>query len=154
MIALVGAAGAQSGTRLRLEKVLHAPPERVFGAFVDPEQLPSWFGPAGFTARGLHDVAVQGSDFRIAMQPPEGDAFHIRGTFGALEAPRRVEFTFVYEEPDPDDQETLVTATFEPVGQGTRVVLEQGPFKTAERLALHRDGWTDSLERLAQSLTG
>jgi hypothetical protein len=46
-----------------------------------------------------------------------------------------------------------VTVTFEQAEQATRVVLDQGPFKTAERWALHRDGWTDSLERLEQALT-
>jgi uncharacterized protein YndB with AHSA1/START domain len=41
----------------------------------------------------------------------------------------------------------------EPAEQGTRVVLEQGPFKTEARRALHRDGWTDSLDRLEQALS-
>src|SRR5262249_8254524 len=84
--------------------------------------------------------------------PPEGEVFHIGGTFRAVEAPSHLAFTFAYEEPDPDDQETLVTVTFEPTEQGTVVVVEQSPFKTAERCALHRDGWTDSLERLEQAL--
>jgi uncharacterized protein YndB with AHSA1/START domain len=140
------------GTHFRLEKVLPLPPERLFGAFVDAGQLVRWFGPMGFTAQGLRFDAVEGGNYRLAIQPPEGDAFHIRGTFRTVEAPRHLAFTFVYEEPDPDDQETLVTVTFEPVEQGTRVVVEQRPFKTAARCALHRDGWTDSLERLEQAL--
>jgi uncharacterized protein YndB with AHSA1/START domain len=142
----------EPGSRLRLEKVLSIPPQRLFGAFVDAEQLPRWFGPVGYTARTLRLDAIEGGSYRLAMQPPEGDAFHIRGTFRTVEAPHHLAFTFVYEEPDPDDQETLVTVTFEPAEQGTRVVVEQGPFKTAARCALHRDGWTDSLERLEQAL--
>jgi uncharacterized protein YndB with AHSA1/START domain len=152
MIGWMGVAEQQPGLRLRLEKIVLVPPERVFAAFVDAEQLRHWWGPAGFTVLGLQFDAVEGSGYRIAMQPPEGDAFHIRGTFRAVEAPRRLAYTFLYEEPDPDDQETLVTLTFEPVEQGTRVVLDQGQFKTAARCALHRDGWTQTLERLEQSL--
>jgi uncharacterized protein YndB with AHSA1/START domain len=133
--------------------MLLVPAERAFAAFVDAEQLRRWWGPAGFTVLGLQFDAVEGADYRIAMQPPEGDAFHIRGTFRAVEGPHRLTFTFLYEEPDPDDRETLVTLTFEPVEQGTRVVLDQRPFKTEARRALHRDGWTDTLERLEQSLT-
>jgi uncharacterized protein YndB with AHSA1/START domain len=143
----------QPGTRLRLEKGFPMPPDRLFSAFVDAVQLPQWFGPTGFTALGLLLDAVEGGSYRLEIQPPEGEAFHIRGTFRTVDAPRRLAFTFVYEEPDPDDQETLVIVVFEPAEQGTRVVLEQGPFKTVARCSLHRDGWTDSLERLEQALT-
>lgn len=86
------------------------------------------------------------------MQPPEGDAFHIRGTFRAVQAPRRLIFSFIYEEPDPDDQETLVTLVFEPADPGARVVLDQGAFKTAERLELHHRGRSETLDRLEQFL--
>jgi uncharacterized protein YndB with AHSA1/START domain len=86
------------------------------------------------------------------MQPPDWDVFHIRGTFREVEPPRRLAFTFIYEEPDPDDQETLVTLTFDSTDPGTRVILDQGQFKTAARLELHREGWTDTFERLERSL--
>jgi uncharacterized protein YndB with AHSA1/START domain len=140
------------GRQLHLEKVLVPPPERVFAAFIDAEQVRRWWGPAGFTVPRLQFDAVEGSDYRLVMQPPEGDVFHIRGTFRAVEAPRRLIFSFIYEEPDPDDQETLVALSFEPADRGTLVILDQGPFKTAARLELHRDGWTDTLDRLERSL--
>ena len=139
-------------TQLHLEKILVVPRERVFAAFVDAEQLRRWWGPAGFTVAGLEFGAVEGTNYRIALQPPDGDVFHIRGMFRAVEPPRRLVFTFIYEEPDPDDQETLVTLTFDSTDAGTCVILDQGPFTTAARLELHREGWTDTLQRLAQSL--
>jgi uncharacterized protein YndB with AHSA1/START domain len=138
-------------TRLHLEKTLPVPRERVFSAFVDAEQLRGWWGPAGFTVPSLEFGAVEGTNYRIAMQPPDGDVFYVRGAFRAVEPPRRLAFTFIYEEPDPDDQETLVTLTFAPTDAGTRVILDQGPFATAARLELHREGWTDTLERLERS---
>lgn len=138
--------------RLHLEKILAVPPERVFAAFVDADQLRSWWGPAGYTVPSLRFDATEGEDYRIVMQPPEGSVFHIRGSFRAVEPPRRLDFTFIYEEPDPDDQETLVTLTFDSAESGTRVILDQGPFKTTARLELHREGWNDTLERLERSL--
>jgi uncharacterized protein YndB with AHSA1/START domain len=141
-----------SGTRLHLEKALPASPERVFAAFVDAEQFRNWWGPAGFTVAGLQLDVAEGRDYRIVMKPPEGDVFHIRGTFLTVEPPRRLAYTFVYEEPDPDDQETLVTLMFEPTDLGTRLILDHGQFKTAPRRQLHRVGWTETLERLERSL--
>jgi uncharacterized protein YndB with AHSA1/START domain len=140
-----------TGSQLHLEKVLVVPQEQVFAAFVDAEQLRRWWGPTGFTVQGLQFDAVEGTDYRIAMQPPDGDVFHIRGTFRAVEPPHRLTYTFNYEEPDPDDQETLVTLTFESTDGGTRVTLDQGPFRTAARLGLHRDGWRETLERFERS---
>ena len=143
----------ESELRLELENVLAVPQERVFAAFVDAEQLRRWWGPAGFSVSHLEFDAVEGASYRIAMQPPEGEIFHISGVFLAVEPPRRLVFTFVYEEPDPDDQETVVTARFEPgTDSGTQVMLDHGPFKTAPRQQLHRDGWTQTLERLDEFL--
>lgn len=82
--------------RLHLEKVLAVPPERVFAEFVDAERLRRWWGPVGFTVRRLRFDAVEGTDYRLEMQTQDGDVFHIRGTFRAVEAPRRLTFSFVY----------------------------------------------------------
>jgi uncharacterized protein YndB with AHSA1/START domain len=140
-----------TGTQLHLEKILVVPRERVFAAFVDGEQFRRWWGPAGFTVGRVEFDAVEGTEYRIAMQPPDGDVFHIRGTFRAVEPPRRLIFTFIYEEPGPDDQETLVTLTFASTDPGARVIVDQGPFKTTARLDLHRVDWTETLERLERS---
>ena len=152
MIHEMAEAGSPVETHLHLERIVAVPPERVFAAFVDAEQLRHWWGPAGFTVPRLQFAAVEGEGYRLVMQPPDGDVFQIRGSFRAVEPPHRLAFTFIYEEPDPDDQETLVTLTFEPTDPGTRIVLDQGPFKTAARVDLHRDGWTETLEQLERSL--
>ena len=89
-----------------------------------------------------------GASYRIEMQPPEGDVFYLRGEFREVEAPSRLAYTFVWEDPDPDDQETLVTLTLEDLGDSTRLALDQGPFATEDRLALHRGGWSDGFEKI------
>jgi len=46
----------------------------------------------------------------------------------------------------------VVTVTLDTDGGQTVVSLEQDGFATQERVALHRDGWTDSFDRLASAL--
>jgi uncharacterized protein YndB with AHSA1/START domain len=143
---------AAAGLRLRLERVLPVAPERVFAAFVEPDLLADWWGPAGFTSPSVELDLRPGGRFRIAMQPPDGELFHLRGKFREIEPPHRLAYTFEWEEPDPDDRETLVTLTFEPVPAGTRVQLDQGVFATEARYALHEAGWRETLDRLEASL--
>ena len=86
------------------------------------------------------------------MQPPDGEAFHLRGEFREVDPPRRLVYTFEWEEPDPDDRETVVTLSLVGDRERTTLVLDQGPFATEARRALHEAGWTDSLERLERFL--
>ena len=141
------------GLSLHLEKVLQARTERVFAACVEPEKLAEWWGPAGFTSPSLDLDVRDGGRYRITMQPPDGEAFHLRGEFCEVDPPRRLVYTFEWEEPDPDDQETVVTLSFLDHRDGTELVLDQGPFASEARRALHEAGWTESLERLEESLT-
>jgi uncharacterized protein YndB with AHSA1/START domain len=125
-----------------------APRERVFNALVTPDELARWWGPKGFTSPSIELDPRAGGTYRIAMQPPEGDVFHLSGEFVAVDPPRLLSYTFRWEEPTPDDRETVVTLRLEEAGGSTNVILDQGVFASEERLALHTQGWTDSLERL------
>jgi uncharacterized protein YndB with AHSA1/START domain len=144
--------GDSDGLALDLERVLPAPPERVFEACVETDQLADWWGPAGFTVLELDLDAREGGRYRITMQPPDGDAFHLSGVFRELDPPRRLVYTFLWEEPDPDDRETVVTLSLLEHPDGTRLVLRQASFATEARRALHETGWTETLERLGQFL--
>ena len=84
------------------------------------------------------------------MQPPSGDPFHLSVEFLQIDPPGRLVYTFRYDEPDPDDRETVVTLYLGDVADTTEVSLSQGEFATEARLALHRSGWTDSLEKLRE----
>jgi hypothetical protein len=66
----------------------------------------------------------------------------------------RLAFTFIYEEPGPDDVETLVTLTLrEPTTGSTELALEQSGFATEDRRELHRGDWFPAeRERLADAL--
>jgi uncharacterized protein YndB with AHSA1/START domain len=131
-----------------LETVLEAPRARVFRALVDADELARWWGPSGFTTPSLDFEPREGRPYRIEMQPPEGEAFYLRGEFREVDPPKRLAYTFIWEDPDPDDQETLVTLALGELGESTRLTLDQGPFATGSRLELHHDGWSDSFERL------
>jgi uncharacterized protein YndB with AHSA1/START domain len=139
---------ASSAGRLELRRDLPAAPAAVWAAFVDPIVLAKWWGPAGFSIPSLEYRPEVGESYRIEMQPPTGDAFYLAGVFREVDPPVRLVYTFEWEDPDPDDLETLVELSFSDLGAATRVVMDQAVFKTEARRQLHRDGWTESFDKL------
>jgi uncharacterized protein YndB with AHSA1/START domain len=136
------------GLVLRLERTMPAPRAVVYRALTDPEELAKWWGPRGFTAPSVEFDPRVGGSYRIAMQPPDGDLFHLSGEFREVDPPARLAYTFRWDPPDPDDRETLATLSLRDRGERTELLLTQGEFATEERRALHEGGWTDAFERL------
>lgn len=142
------------GLVLEMTVVLDASRASVFRALSDAAVLPRWWGPAGFTTPEVELDLELGGRYRFGMQPPDGELFHVSGEYVELDPPRRLGYTFRWDEPAPDDRETVVTLALDVRDSGTRLTVSHGEFATEERLALHRDGWTDSLERLRRLLEG
>lgn len=141
-----------AGLTLTLQWVLDAPRDRVFRALTEPAELATWWGPHGFrTLVTGFDLSV-GGGYRFAMQPPDGAQFHLSGEFLEIDPPRRLVYTFRWEEPSPDDRDTIVTLSLDALGDATAVSLVQGEFATEERVALHRGGWSDSFEKLRAAI--
>ena len=80
---------------VRLRRVLPASRERVYDALTNPAGLARWWGPNGFTCPSIEFEPQVGSGYRIAMQPPEGELFHLTGEFREVSPPVRLGFTFV-----------------------------------------------------------
>ena len=161
----IGRPGSRSGCDVRdqstsdeltlhLERVLPAPPSIVFNALVEPAELARWWGPKGFTSPSIVLNPKVGETYRIAMQPPGGELFHLSGEFREVRAPARLAYTFRWEEPTPDDRKTLVTLSLRDLGGSTALSVDHGIFATEERFSLHRQGWAESLDRLYEFLSG
>lgn len=140
--------GRRGGLVLNQARVFDAPVERVFELLTEPTELAEWWGPHGFSTPKIRIDLRVGGGFRFTMQPPEGDPFHLSGEFLVIRAPTRLRYTFRWDEPVPDDRETVVELSLDPLGRTTQLTLSHGEFATEERLNLHRGGWADSFEKL------
>jgi uncharacterized protein YndB with AHSA1/START domain len=143
-------AGALDELTVHLERVLPAPRPLVFRAHAEPDLLAKWWGPTGFSAPSIEFDLRVGGRYRIAMQPPDGVLFYLAGEFVEVDPPTRLAYTFRWEEPDPDDRETIVTFSLGDLDESTEVSVDQGVFATEGRRALHKQGWTESLDRLQE----
>src|SRR5215831_4956846 len=141
------------GLVLHLERRFSAPRAAVYRALTDPQELGNWWGPQGFTSPSVRFVPQIGGDFRIAMQPPNGDLFYLSGEFREVEPTARLAYTFRWDPPHPDDRDTVVTLFLEDRGDETEIHLSHGEFATQERYVLHEAGWGESFERLEELLS-
>lgn len=75
---------------LATRRHLPYPPDAVYAAFVDPERLARWWGPAGFTNTFAQCDVVEGGEWVFTMHGPDGTDYPNRNVFAALEPGRRV----------------------------------------------------------------
>jgi uncharacterized protein YndB with AHSA1/START domain len=140
------------GHWLRMTRALPAARTDVWRSLSESDELARWWGPKGFAVPSVVFEPVVGESYRISMQPPEGELFHLHGIFREVDPPSLLSYTFVWDPPNPDDRETVVTLALADRGGETEVALTQGEFATEERLALHDGGWSESFEKLAKLL--
>jgi uncharacterized protein YndB with AHSA1/START domain len=144
---------ASKDLTLHLERALPARRPLVFRAHTEPELLAKWWGPAGFSSPSIELDLRVGAAYRIAMQPPDGALFYLSGEFREVDPPARLTYTFRWEDPDPDDCETVVTFSLRDLGESTELTVDQGVFATEARRALHVEGWSESLDRLRELIS-
>lgn len=136
-----------SDTRLTLIRHINASPEKVFAAWTDPAQLARWSCPEGTRMGGVEVDLRVGGGFSICMKGDNQD-YHAFGTYREIQPPRRLVYTWDWQEPENAMGDTLITVEFEPDGEGTRVVMVHDLFPTVEVASEHEQGWTSCLSRL------
>jgi uncharacterized protein YndB with AHSA1/START domain len=136
-------------TTLRLERLIPSPPELLFALFVEPEQLIRWWAPDGYEAAvDVLDVRPSGR-WRMILNRADGARLVNSGVYRVIEPPRRLAFTFAWEDPNGTrGHETDVTMSFEPAPGGTRLVLTQRSFESKQARDNHYRGWSACLDRI------
>ena len=143
---------ADVGT-LRVERTVQASPEAVFDAWTNPEVLRRWWATERSWATPVAEVDLrEGGGYTLTMKPPAADPHTVRGTYRVIERPRRLVYTWAWEEADGRlGPESTVTVEFIPDGARTRVVLVHEGLLSAESAGGHEHGWggvLTSLQRL------
>ena len=136
---------------LELVRVLKASRERVFAAWVDPDQASRWWLPQDCSLVSCKmDVRVGGGWHR-RMRVPDGSVVTKWGAYHEVASPERLVFTYNTEYADGTiDPETLVTVTLEDLGGRTRLTLRHERFWSEPASISHTGGWTGALNRLEQ----
>lgn len=135
---------------VRLHRVICAPPERVYRAFLDAGALAKWLPPYGFTCQ-VHELDARvGGRFRMSFTNFSGGGSHgFGGEYLELVPHERIRYTDVFDDPHlPGTMTVTVALKLVSVGTDLQVVQEGVPSVIPEEGCYV--GWNQSLMQLAQ----
>jgi len=149
----------------RASRLIKAPADKVYRAFVDPEALARWLPPEGMTGEMLAFDLRAGGGYRMALRYDEpapdtpgktGENEDVVETrFITLMPNKRIVQTAVFDAEDPAFAGTMrMTWTFEATEGGTRVAITCEDVPQGIRKQDHLQGLKSSLANLAAFVGG
>lgn len=134
---------------IRLHRVLRAPAERVYRAFLDRAAMAKWLPPHGFTAT-VHETDPRvGGRYRMSFTNfTTGLSHAFGGAYTELKPDQLIRYTDSFEDPNLPG-EIQVTVTLRPVSCGTELHITQEGVPAVIPAEACYLGWQESLNQLA-----
>lgn len=133
---------------VRFHRVLKAPPERVYRAFITPEALAKWLPPHGFVCT-VHQLEPKvGGTFRMSFTNLTTQQSHsFGGRYLELIPNELLRYTDVFDDPNlPGEMQTAIS--LKPVSCGTELSIVQEGIPDAIPTEMCYLGWQESLALL------
>ena len=134
---------------VRLHRVIRAPAERIYRAFLEPGAIAKWLPPYGFICTVHHLDAKEGGTYKMSFTNfGAGGGNSFGGEYLELVPDNKISYTNQFDDPNlPGTMKT--TATFKPVLCGTEVSIVQEGIPDVIPLEMCYLGWQESLLQLA-----
>jgi uncharacterized protein YndB with AHSA1/START domain len=135
---------------VKLHRVLRAPSERIYRAFLDAEAMVKWLPPNGFTGKVHHLDARVGGTYKMSFTNfSSGGGHSFGGEYLELVPNERIRHTDKFDDPNlPGEMQT--TITLKPVSVGTDLHIVQEGIPEAIPAEACYLGWQESLKLLAK----
>jgi uncharacterized protein YndB with AHSA1/START domain len=135
---------------IRLHRVLHATPEKVYRAFLDADAMAKWLPPHGFTGKVHHSDAKVGGTYKMSFTNfTTGKSHSFGGEYLELTPHERIRHTDKFDDPNLPG-EMRVTITLRKVSVGTELnIVQEGVPEVIPPEACYL-GWQESLALLAK----
>jgi uncharacterized protein YndB with AHSA1/START domain len=135
---------------IRFHRVLRAPPERIYRAFLDADAMAKWLPPHGFTGRVHHLDAKVGGTYKMTFTNfATGNGNSFGGEYLELIPNERIRHTDKFDDPNlPGEMQT--TISLRKIFCGTEVNIVQEGIPEAIPPEACYLGWQESLALLAQ----
>jgi uncharacterized protein YndB with AHSA1/START domain len=133
---------------IKLHRVLAAPPERVYKAFIDADARCKWLPPNGFTARMHESDPRVGGKYRMSFTNfTTGSSHSFGGEYTEMVPAERLRYTDKFDDPNLPGAMN-VTVTFKKVSCGTEIHITQEGVPDVIPPEGCYLGWQESLTQL------
>lgn len=146
----------QPRASVRVSKLIAAPREAVFEAWLKPEIRRRWWRPAGEDTECLEcdiDPRVGGEFRTVATNSDKLAGCRNFGQFLEIVRPERLVFTWSSEVAEDGVRDSLVTVEFHEHGNETLVVVTHEKLPTPTKRDAHEQGWTRLLRFLEEEFS-
>ncbi|MEJ1096727.1 MULTISPECIES: SRPBCC family protein [unclassified Pseudoxanthomonas] len=135
---------------VRLHRVLTAPAERIYRAFLDADAKAKWLPPHGFTGKVHHLDATVGGTYKMSFTNfSTGQTHTFGGKYLELTPYERIRYTDAFDDPNlPGEMQT--TISLKKVSCGTELHIMQEGLPEVIPVEQCYLGWQESLTLLAQ----
>src|SRR5258708_5634983 len=96
---------------LKIQRVVHAPIERVFRAWTDREELLKWHCPEGLVVGDASCDPSPGGAYQIQMETKDGDIHLVAGNYVEVDPPHKVSFKWTWQQGGGGAVDSLVTVS-------------------------------------------
>lgn len=135
---------------IQLHRVLRAPPERIYRAFLDPDAMAKWLPPNGFTGKVHQLDAKVGGTYKMSFTDfSSGHSHSFGGEYLELVPHERIRHTDRFDDPNLSGQ-MITTISLKAVSGGTELnVVQEGIPEAIPPEACYL-GWQESLVLLGK----
>ena len=134
---------------VKFHRVLKAPPERVYRAFLDADATCKWLPPYGFTCHVEHMDPQVGGTFKMSFTNfSNGQGHSFGGTYVELVPGELIRYNDKFDDPNLAG-DIICTIHLKAVMCGTEVSIEQSGLPDVIPVEMCYLGWQESLAQLA-----
>jgi uncharacterized protein YndB with AHSA1/START domain len=135
---------------VKIHRVIRAPAERVYRAFLDPDALAKWMPPHGYTGKVHHIDAEIGGTYKMSFTNfSTGQSIAFGGKYLELVPNELIRNTDMFDDSNLPG-EMVTTVSMKEVSYGTELNIVQEGIPGAIPLEGCYLGWQESLALLAQ----
>jgi uncharacterized protein YndB with AHSA1/START domain len=155
----------EEGAEVLITRIINAPRELVFKAWIDPAHLMNWFAPRGCTIEFVSIDPRPGGIFHHCIRNPRLHDCWCIGTYQKIVTPELIVYSLAIanekgERISPADAgmdpgwpaETIVTVTFKEINGKTQVTLHQTVAESLAKRTGAYPSWLEMLDRLEEYL--